>query len=72
MNIELPSDAEAWVRRGIAEGRFASPEDAIRFAIDQAKLDELRQMLAASEEEGGEYSLDEVRAFVHEQLARAE
>ncbi len=72
MNIELTSDAEAWVRRAIAEGRFASPEDAIRFAIDQAKLDELRQMLAASEEEGGEYSLDEVRAFVHEQLARAE
>ena len=72
MNIELPSDAEAWVRRAIAEGRFASPEDAIRFAIDQAKLDELRQMLAASEEEGGEYTLDEVRAFVHEQLARAE
>jgi hypothetical protein len=22
MNIELPSDAEAWIRRGIAEGRF--------------------------------------------------
>ena len=72
MNIELPSDAEAWVRRAIAEGRIASPEDAIRIAIDQAKLDELRQMLAASEEEGGEYTLDEVRAFVHEQLARAE
>ncbi len=72
MNIELTSDAEAWVRLGIAEGRFASPEDAIRFAIDQAKLDELRQMLAASEEEGGEYTLDEVHAFVHEQLARAE
>ena len=72
MNIELPSDAEAWVRRAIAEGRFASPEDAIRFAIDHAKLDELRQMLAASEEEGGEYNLDEVRAFVHEQLARPE
>ncbi len=72
MNIELPSDAEAWVRRAIDEGRFASPEDAIRFAIDQAKLDELRQMLAASEEEGGEYTLDEVRAFVHEQRARAE
>ena len=29
-------------------------------------------MLAASEEEGGEYTLDEVHAFVHEQLARAE
>ncbi len=72
MNIELPSDAEAWVRRGIAEGRFASPEDAIRLAIDRAKLAELRQMLAAAEEEGGEYTLDEVRAFVHEQLARAE
>jgi Arc/MetJ-type ribon-helix-helix transcriptional regulator len=72
MNIELTSDAEAWVRRGIAEGRFASPEDAIRYAIDQAILDELRQKLAAAEEEGGEYGLDEVRAFVNEQLAREE
>jgi Arc/MetJ-type ribon-helix-helix transcriptional regulator len=70
MNIERPSDAEAWVRRAIAEGRFAPPEDAIRFAVDKAKVDELRQKLTAAEEEGGEYSLDEVRAFVHEQLAR--
>ena len=52
MNIELPSDAEAWIRRGIAEGRFSSPEEAVRYAIDQAKLDELRQKLAAAEEEG--------------------
>ncbi len=72
MNIELPPDAEAWVRRAIAEGRFASPEDAIRFAIDRAKLDELRQKLAAAEEEGGEHTLEEVHAFVHEQLARPE
>ncbi len=70
MNIELPADAEDWVRRAIAEGRFANPEDAIRFAIDQAKLDELRRKLAAAEEEGGEHTLDEVRAFVHEQLER--
>jgi predicted nuclease of predicted toxin-antitoxin system len=35
-----------------------------------AKLDELRQKLATAEEEGGEYSLVEVRAFVHEQLRR--
>jgi hypothetical protein len=60
------------VRRGIAEGRFATPEDAIRFAIDKAKLDELRQKLTAAGEEGGEYGLDEVRAFAHEQLAREE
>jgi Arc/MetJ-type ribon-helix-helix transcriptional regulator len=72
MNIELTSDAEAWVRRGIAEGRFASPEDAVRYAIDQAKLDELRRKLAAAEEEGGEYTFDEVRAYVREQLARPE
>jgi Arc/MetJ-type ribon-helix-helix transcriptional regulator len=72
MNIELTSDVEAWVRRGIAEGRFASAEDAIRFAIDQAKLDELREMLTAAEEEGGEHALDELRAYVREQLARPE
>ncbi len=69
MNIELPSDAEAWVRRGIAEGRFASPEDAIRFAIDQAKRDELRKKLAASDDEGGAHSADEARAFVRQDLA---
>ena len=73
MNIELPSDAEAWIRRGIAEGRFSSPEEAVRYTPrDQAKLDELRQKLAAAEEEGESTSLDEVRAFVHEQLARPE
>ncbi len=71
MNIELPSDAEAWVRRGIAEGRFSSPEDAILFAIDQAKLDELRRELIAADEEGGAYGADEVHAYVLSQLTGA-
>jgi len=69
MNVELSSDAEAWVRQSIAEGRFATPEDAIRFAVDQAKRDELRQKLAASEEEGGAHSADSARAFVRKQLS---
>jgi Arc/MetJ-type ribon-helix-helix transcriptional regulator len=72
MNIELPSDAEAWVRRTIAEGRFATPEDAIRFAIDQAKRDELREKLAASEEEGGAHNADGARKFVRRQLSGAQ
>lgn len=44
------------MRRGNAEGRFTSPEDAILYAIDQAKFDELRRELVAADEEGGEYS----------------
>ncbi len=72
MNIELTSDAEAWVQRGIAEGRFASPEDAILYAIDQAKLDELRRELIAADEEGGEYSPEEVQAYALSQLSGVE
>ena len=72
MNVELSSDAAQWVRRAIAEGRFATAEDAIRFAIDQAKRDELRQKLAASEEAGGAHSADEARAFVRKHLAGAQ
>ncbi len=72
MNIELTSDAEAWVRRGIAEGRFASAEDAILYAIDRAKFDELRRELIAADEEGGEYSAEEVQAYALSQLSGAE
>jgi hypothetical protein len=40
--------------------------------MDRAKLGELRRELAASDEEGGEHSLDDVHVFARERLARAE
>ncbi len=46
---------------GLAAGRFPTAEDAIRHAINQAKLVELRAELAAAEAEGGSFTTDDVR-----------
>src|SRR5271167_665748 len=40
---------------------FATAEDAIRHAVNQPKLIELRAELAAAEAEGGSYTTDDVR-----------
>jgi hypothetical protein len=37
MDITLTHDQEAWLKAEIAEGRFATLERAISFAIDAAK-----------------------------------
>ena len=42
MKIELTPDAAQWVQAALAAGRFPTAEDAIRHAINQAKLVELR------------------------------
>jgi Arc/MetJ-type ribon-helix-helix transcriptional regulator len=68
MNIELPSIAAGWARRAVADGRFETVEDAIAYAVDQAKLADLRQKLALAEEQGGQHSADEARAFVRDHL----
>lgn len=64
MNITLTPDQEAWLKAGIAEGHFATPEDAIARAINAAKLVALREMLDASIAEGGDNSADDVRRFL--------
>jgi Arc/MetJ-type ribon-helix-helix transcriptional regulator len=51
VKIELTPDAAQWVQAELAAGRFPTAEDAIRRAINQAKLVELRAELAAAEAE---------------------
>jgi hypothetical protein len=43
VKIELTPDAAQWVQAELAAGRFPTAEDAIRHAINQAKLLELRR-----------------------------
>ena len=57
MKVELTPDAARWVEAALAAGRFASAEEAIRYAVDRIKLSELRAELAAAEAEGGAFEL---------------
>jgi Arc/MetJ-type ribon-helix-helix transcriptional regulator len=68
LKIELPPDAAQWVQAELAAGRFATAEDAVRYAIDRARRAELREMLDASEGEGGSHSSEDVRRFVRDRL----
>jgi hypothetical protein len=56
------------VQAEIAAGTFATPEDAVRHAIRQAKRAALRAALDAAEEEGGNFSTDDVRRYAREHL----
>ena len=71
MKVELTPDAELWVQAEVAAGTFPTAEDAVRHAIRQAKLNSLREMLEASEAEGGGHTSEEVRRFVHDRLGQA-
>ena len=64
MKIELTPDAAQWVQAEIAAGTFSTAEDAVRFAIRQAKTTALRARLDAAVAEGGDNSADDVRDFV--------
>jgi Arc/MetJ-type ribon-helix-helix transcriptional regulator len=70
VKIELTPDAAQWVQAELAAGRFPTAEDAIRHAINQAKLAELRAELAAAEAEGGSFSTDDVRRYARDHLDR--
>jgi Arc/MetJ-type ribon-helix-helix transcriptional regulator len=70
LKVELTADAEQWVQAELAAGRFATAEDAVRYAIDRAKRAELREMLDASEAEGGSFTTDEVRRQAGDHLDR--
>ena len=70
MKVELTPDAAQWVEAAVASGRFATAEDAVRYAINRAKRAELREMLDATEAEGGSYSTEEARRHVREHLDR--
>jgi Arc/MetJ-type ribon-helix-helix transcriptional regulator len=68
LKVELTPDAAQWVQAELAAGRFATAEDAVRYAINRAKRAELREMLDASEAEGGSHGSDEVRSHVRHHL----
>jgi hypothetical protein len=70
LKVELTPDAAQWVEAEIAAGTFPTPEDAVRFAIQQAKLNALRNTLDSAEAEGGSFTTDEVRRHAHEHLDR--
>jgi Arc/MetJ-type ribon-helix-helix transcriptional regulator len=68
MKVELTPDTAQWVEAEVAAGRFATAEDAIRHAINQVKLSELRAELADAEAEGGSFSTEDVRRHVRDRL----
>jgi Arc/MetJ-type ribon-helix-helix transcriptional regulator len=70
MKVELTPDTAQWVKGEVASGRFLTAEDAVRYAINQVKIMELRAALDAAEAEGGEFTSDEVRQYVYEHLDR--
>jgi Arc/MetJ-type ribon-helix-helix transcriptional regulator len=71
MDITLTADQEAWLRAEIAKGRFATPEDAITYAINEAKRTSLQETLNASIERGGANTADEVRRAITDRLKTA-
>jgi Arc/MetJ-type ribon-helix-helix transcriptional regulator len=68
VKIELTPDAAHWVEAEIAAGTFVTPEDAVRYAINLAKLAALRAKLDAAVAAGGDNSVDDVRSFVRQTL----
>ena len=66
VKVELTPDAAQWVEAELAAGRFPTAEDAIRYAVNYAKLAELRAELEAAEAEGGKFTTDDVRRFARE------
>jgi Arc/MetJ-type ribon-helix-helix transcriptional regulator len=70
MKVELTPDAAHWVDAELAAGTFPTAEDAVRYAIIQAKTTALRAKLDAAMKEGGENTAEETRAYVKQQLDR--
>ena len=54
----------------MVRNRFATAEDAVRHAVNQAKLAELRSEIAAAEAEGGSFSTGDVRRYARVHLDR--
>jgi Arc/MetJ-type ribon-helix-helix transcriptional regulator len=68
MKVELTPDAAQWVETELAAGRFATAEDAVRYAINWAKRAELREALDSAEAEGGAHTGEDVRRHVRDRL----
>jgi Arc/MetJ-type ribon-helix-helix transcriptional regulator len=68
MNITLTPEQERWVRQQVDAGHFATAEEAIGFAIDEAKRLDLRNILSASILRGGSHDANDVRRRVRSAL----
>jgi Arc/MetJ-type ribon-helix-helix transcriptional regulator len=68
MKVELTPDAAHWVQDVVATGRFATAEDAVRYAVIRAKRADLRAMVEASIAEGGRYTPADVLSHINEEL----
>lgn len=68
MKVELTPDAAQWVEAEIAAGTFPTPEDAVRHAVNELRVNGLRAKLDAAVAEGGSHSTQDVRRYVREQL----
>ena len=68
MNITLTPEQERWVRQQLDAGHFSTAEEAIAFAIDEAKRVDLREVLSASILRGGSHDPDDVRRRIRSAL----
>jgi hypothetical protein len=71
MNITLIADQEAWLNAEITKGRFATPEDAIAHAINEAKRVSLSETINASIKRGGANTVEDVRGAIAGRLNEA-
>jgi Arc/MetJ-type ribon-helix-helix transcriptional regulator len=70
VKVELTPDTAQWVEAELATGRFPTAEDAIRYAVNYAKMSDLRAELEAAEREGGAFSSGDVRRHARAHLDR--
>jgi Arc/MetJ-type ribon-helix-helix transcriptional regulator len=68
LKVELTPDAAQWIEAELAAGTFLTAEDAVRFAISQAKTTALRAKLDAAVAEGGDNSVQDMRVFIGHRL----
>ena len=74
--IVIDTDIAERLRRKVTSGQFATADDALRAALDSLdgaglvgwSTAEIREMVEASDSEGGELPIDEARVVVQERL----
>ena len=70
MKVELTPDIAQWVEAEVAAGAFPTPEDALRHAVIEFRVNAFRAKLDAAVEEGGSHTSADVRRLVREQLEK--
>jgi hypothetical protein len=70
VKVQLTPDAAQWVEAEVAAGTFPTPEDAVRHAVNELRVNALRATLDAAVAEGGSHTATEVRAYVREYLQK--